>query len=75
MHEDGTVLSRFQFIAVFRRCLEGLKVSVGDYGSHSFRIGAATEAVSLPQEVVKQIGRWEYQRFLVYVRLARVEMF
>lgn len=75
VHEDGTPLSRFQFIAIFRKCLEGLQVSVGDYGSHSFRIGAATEAVrlGLPQEVVKRIGRWESQRFLGYVRLSRVE--
>ncbi|OCT97217.1 hypothetical protein XELAEV_18009446mg [Xenopus laevis] len=39
-------------------------------GSHSFRIGAATEAarLGLSEAVVKRIGRWESRRFKNYVR-------
>lgn len=44
MHEDGSYLSQFQFIAVFRKCLEAAGLDPRQYGSHSFRICAATEA-------------------------------
>lgn len=67
VHEDGGALSKFQFVAVFLKCLEDLGFSPSDYSSHSFRIGAATEAVrwSLPPEAVKRIGRWESARYKI----------
>lgn len=75
IHQDGTFLSRFQFIAVFRKSMDLLGLQQGEYGSHSFRIGAATEAarLGLPVQVIKNIGRWESQRFLSYVRPHRVQ--
>ncbi|XP_069829455.1 uncharacterized protein [Dendropsophus ebraccatus] len=71
VHQDGRALSRFQFIAVFRKGLERLGLPPREFASHSFRIGAATEAVrcGLDESVVRQIGRWESARFRSYVRL------
>ncbi|KAM4045407.1 uncharacterized protein ACNLHF_009237 [Anomaloglossus baeobatrachus] len=68
-HQDGSFLSRYQFVAVFRKCLERLGLRVDKFSAHSFRIGAATEAErwGLPAETV-QIGRWESKRFRLYVR-------
>lgn len=41
-----------------------------EFSSHSFRIEIATEAVrcGMDAEVVKHIGRWELQRYQIYVR-------
>lgn len=44
-HADGSALSRFQFIVVFKVCLQVAGFSPSDYSSHSFRIGSATEGV------------------------------
>ncbi|XP_040290783.1 uncharacterized protein LOC121003196 isoform X1 [Bufo bufo] len=73
-HEDGSFLSRFQFIAVFKKCLRNLGMDSGKFTGHSFRIGAATEAARLGvrDEVIKRIGRWESERFRLYVRLGAV---
>lgn len=70
VHQDGRSLSRFQFLAVFRRCLSELGIPARSYCTHSFRIGAATEAArwGLSDEVIKRIGRWESERFRGYVR-------
>ncbi|KAE8584278.1 hypothetical protein XENTR_v10020894 [Xenopus tropicalis] len=75
IHQNGTCLSRFQFIAVLKKALTGLGLTPTEYGSHSFRIGAATEAArwGLGTDLVKRIGRWESNRFRSYVRPARVE--
>ncbi|KAM4026862.1 uncharacterized protein ACNLHF_022731 [Anomaloglossus baeobatrachus] len=69
-HEDGAWLSRYQFVAVLRSCLRWAGERPEDYGSHSFRIGAATEASrwGLGDDMVRQIGRWESSRFRGYVR-------
>ncbi|XP_075715599.1 uncharacterized protein LOC142750481 [Rhinoderma darwinii] len=69
-HSDGTFLSRFQFVAVFRKCLVACQVRAEQYSSHSFRIGAVTEAVrwGLDDAGVQRIGRWKSARFRSYVR-------
>ncbi|XP_075711227.1 uncharacterized protein LOC142747971 [Rhinoderma darwinii] len=69
-HENGSFLSRYQFGAVFKKCLAAVGVAAGPYSSHSFRIGAATEAGrwGLDNEGVRRIGRWESNRFRSYVR-------
>lgn len=65
VHRDGTPLTRFQFVRVFRLGLEGMGKAPLEYGSHSFQIGAATEAarLGLSDAPVKRIGRWESKRF------------
>ncbi|XP_018123191.1 uncharacterized protein LOC108719089 [Xenopus laevis] len=70
IHMDGTPLTRFQFVKVFRWGLAQIGKAPMEYGSHSFRIGAATEAarLGLGEAVVRRIGRWESKRFQSYVR-------
>lgn len=70
VHEDGSPLSRFQFQSVFKHCLSQVGVPPGEYGTHSFRIGAATEAAraGLPNSDVQRIGRWRSNCFAGYVR-------
>lgn len=69
-HADGTFLSRFQFVQVFRKCLSRLGLEGAEFSSHSFRIGAATEAArwGLSPASVQKIGRWESHRYRLYVR-------
>ncbi|CAH2324730.1 micronuclear linker histone poly -like, partial [Pelobates cultripes] len=57
------------FTKVFRAGLGKLGLPAGRFGTHSFRIGAATEAarLGLGDEVVKRIGRWESVRFRSYI--------
>ncbi|XP_077307203.1 integrase/recombinase xerD homolog [Lithobates pipiens] len=70
VHADGSLLSRFQFVAVFRKCLTAAGLDSSQFASHSFRIGAATEAArcGLDEAAVRRIGRWESLRFRSYVR-------
>lgn len=70
IHSDGTPLSRFQFIAVLKKCLVFLNLGHIRFTSHSFRIGAATEAarLGLDNHLIKKIGRWESSRFNLYIR-------
>ncbi|XP_069614324.1 integrase/recombinase xerD homolog [Ranitomeya imitator] len=67
--KDGSFLSRFQFLTVFRRCLEKGGIPAKNFSGHSFRIGAATEAArrGLGDEMVQRIGRWESVRFRSYI--------
>ncbi|XP_068103215.1 uncharacterized protein [Hyperolius riggenbachi] len=69
-HADGIPLTRFQFTAIFRKCLAFIGFPPAEFASHSFRIGAATEASrwGLSEEVIKKIGRWESVRFRSYIR-------
>lgn len=59
IHEDGTPLTKFQFWSVTRRALDGLGLSGCQFGSHSFRIGAATTAATMgyTRSDVQWIGR------------------
>ncbi|XP_075131908.1 uncharacterized protein LOC142204493 [Leptodactylus fuscus] len=70
-HEDGSFLSRFQFLAIFKKCLVHCGRLPADFGGHSFMIGAATEAArnGLAEDVIRRIGCWESMRFRSYVRL------
>ncbi|XP_077174924.1 integrase/recombinase xerD homolog [Paroedura picta] len=70
IHLDGQYLSRFQFMAVLRVALKKLGLPEGQYGTHSFRIGAATQEAekgSLPERV-KAVGRWRSEAYRQYVR-------
>eukprot|EP00079_Xenopus_tropicalis_P035206 XP_017948977.1 PREDICTED: micronuclear linker histone polyprotein-like [Xenopus tropicalis] len=72
IHENGSPLTRFQFGKVLRIVLQDVGEKPNDFGTHSFRIGAATEAarLGLGDDMVKKIGRWESRRFQSYVRPA-----
>ena len=43
---------------------------VGNYSSHSFRIGAATSAAlaGVPDHLIKVLGRWSSDAYLTYIR-------
>lgn len=70
LHLDGSVLMRFQFSAILKKSLVALNLGHLKITSHSFRIGAATEAAKfgLHSDAIKRIGRWESDRFKIYVR-------
>lgn len=70
VHEDGSPVSRFQFTAVLKRCLAQAGVNPDEYGTHSFRIGAATEAAraGCSNSDIQRIGRWRSACFASYVR-------
>lgn len=70
VHEDGSPVTRFQFSSLFKRCLTACGANAAEFGLHSFRIGAATEAVraGLPEEQVMRLGRWRSQCYVGYVR-------
>lgn len=70
LHQDGTVLTRFQFNSVLKLCLHALKLEHYNLTAHSFRIGAATEAarLGLDNEVIRRLGRWDSDRFKMYIR-------
>ncbi|KAM3936660.1 uncharacterized protein RB166_016958 [Leptodactylus fuscus] len=44
-HSDGSPLSRCQFELLLKKGIHFIGLPPGDFGMHSFRIGAATEAV------------------------------
>ncbi|KAM4031882.1 LOW QUALITY PROTEIN: uncharacterized protein ACNLHF_019259 [Anomaloglossus baeobatrachus] len=69
-HEDGSPLTKFQFLALFRKCLRSFGLKPTDFGTHSFRIGAATEAAraGLSNSEIQRIGRWRSSCFARYVR-------
>ncbi|XP_044134425.1 uncharacterized protein LOC122926964 [Bufo gargarizans] len=69
-HQDVSPLTKFQFVSVFRACLLRLGVDPKDFGTHSFRIGAATEAAraGLPESEVMRIGRWQSACYARYIR-------
>lgn len=69
-HQDGSPFTRYQFTILFKRSLTRLGHNPVDYGTHSFRIGAATQAAKagLPESDVQKIGRWRSACFARYVR-------
>lgn len=70
IHLDLSPLTRFQFSAVLSSCLKRLNLSGFRFSSHSFRIGAATEAslLGFSNDSLKKLGRWDSNRFKLYVR-------
>lgn len=76
IHEDDECLSRYQFVTVFKKCVVIVGCDPLQFSSHSFRIGAATEAAraGLSQEVIRRIGRWDSDRFKLYVRPHMVQL-
>lgn len=69
-HADGSPLTIFQFSSVLKKCFDSIGLSGYRFTTHSFRIGAATEADSLgfDESSIRRIGRWGSGRFNLYVR-------
>lgn len=70
IHANSMPLTKFQFDAVFKKCLVQMGLTNLKFSSHSFRIGAASEAarVGLPDSDIKEMGRWKSHCFRLYVR-------
>lgn len=70
IHLNLSPLTRYQFSSVLSSCLKQLNLSGLHFSSHSFRIGAATEAslLGFSNNGLKQLGRWDSDRFKLYIR-------
>lgn len=64
------LLQNFSSFPLFKTCLVRAGVNPDEFGTHSFRIGAVTEAAraELPEAEVMRIGRWKSACFARYVR-------
>lgn len=71
MHFNTSPLTGYQLSAVLNKALQCLKVDSSSFGTHSFRIGAATTAAEkgFSDEYIKQLGRWSYKVFRRYIRM------
>ena len=71
--QDGRYLTRQRFSQCVKAALTRAGVDQSRYGTHSFRIGAATTAAASGVEdaVIKTVGRWESLAYLQYVRIPR----
>ena len=70
-HFNGDSLTRYQFVAVLRKCLKIAGVNQIGFTSHSFRIGMAT-TLSLaghPDSLIQSVGRWKSDAYKRYVRI------
>lgn len=70
IHFDGFPLTRYQFCSVLKKCLSVIGLAGYRFTSHSFRIGAVTEAdrLGLGKTIIRKIDRWGLDRFCLYVR-------
>jgi len=69
--QDGlTPYSYAQALEDTRYFCAGLDIPVNELGTHSFRIGLATEAgrLRLPDHIIKTLGRWESNAFEIYIQ-------
>lgn len=70
LHLSSLPLTVFQFNSVLKKCLHFLQLGHLRISSHSFRIGAATEAaeLGLSSDEIKNLGGWKSDCYLCYVR-------
>ncbi|XP_075048207.1 uncharacterized protein LOC142108453 [Mixophyes fleayi] len=75
-HYDGMPLTKYQFGAILKQTLQSLNLDSAMYGTHSFRIGAATSAAMAGSstEAIKAIGRWKSTAYKSYVRIDSVDV-
>ena len=69
-HRDGTPLTKYQFWSLTDMALERLGISNLRFGTHSFRIGAASTAAALGYDAgrIKRLGRWSSRSYRKYIR-------
>ncbi|XP_075067878.1 uncharacterized protein LOC142158118 [Mixophyes fleayi] len=69
-HSDNTPVTKFQFSALLKRGLGEVGLNPVEYGTHSFRIGAATAAAARGASVneIQALGRWKSQAYKKYIR-------
>ncbi|XP_068743127.1 uncharacterized protein [Montipora capricornis] len=69
LFQDGRPLTRAVLTARLREILAGAGV-LGNFSSHSFRIGAATVAArnGIPDHLIQALGRWCSSAYQSYIR-------
>ncbi|XP_070586874.1 uncharacterized protein [Erythrolamprus reginae] len=69
-HASGDPLTRYQFWAVTTKALARMGLDPKLYGTHSFRIGAASFAaeVGFSPPDIRAVGRWRSTAFRAYIR-------
>ncbi|MES9883959.1 MAG: tyrosine-type recombinase/integrase [Sedimenticola sp.] len=70
-HQNGFPLTRYQFAAILKMVTRALHLETALYGTHSFRIGAATWLAKrgVSNATIKKMGRWSSNTFERYIRL------
>ncbi|XP_063780733.1 uncharacterized protein LOC134928678 [Pseudophryne corroboree] len=70
LHYDGLPVTKYQFRWMLGRCLTGLGLSPAAFGTHSFRIGAATSAAAagFSRTEIQAVGRWKSSSYKRYIR-------
>ncbi|OCT76264.1 hypothetical protein XELAEV_18031459mg [Xenopus laevis] len=70
IHSDGLPVTKFQLEHVLKHCLQKSNMEPNAYKSHSFRIGAATQAslLGFGEGFIKRLGRWDSKRYRSYIR-------
>ena len=67
---DGSPVTASHVRSVLKRCLKAVGLNNSLYGTHSFRIGRATDLAKLGKtiEQIKRIGRWSSNAVYNYIR-------
>ena len=74
--EDGRFLTRQRFVKEVREALGKAGVDCTKYCGHSFRVGAATTAVSRGMEdsLIMTLGRWWSLAYANYMKIPREQL-
>ena len=75
-YESGGPLIKARFVSVIKTILKQAGMDDSLYSGHSFCIGATTTAAQagIADSVIKALGRWSSEAFLVYVRTPRAQL-
>ena len=67
--QDGRPLSRALLTSWIRQIMVAAGIP-GNFSSHSFHIGAATDAArnGVPDHLIQALGRWTSNAFQLYIR-------
>ena len=70
---QGWPLSRDLLVRRVRCALNAAGIDQSRYSGHSFWIGAATSAAAagVPAHIIKMLGRWSSEAYLLYMRTPR----
>lgn len=75
-HLSGNPVTRYQFVCILKMTLTAAGIDSKLYGSHSFRIGAATTAAmaGIDNDKIAEFGRWKSGCYKSYIRIPSVNM-
>lgn len=70
-HVNGKALTQYQFSSVLAKALTAAGIDARGYKSHSFRIGAASDASAsgISDSEIQAKGRWKSQAYKSYIRI------